>query len=133
MQTIDLGALATPELGDELSNIVERGYRGLPLPGQDGYDGVTHTSDRARAVTRAMLAAVRRAGGVEPLAAVDLLAAVKRDNPGHSDEWYAAYLARRAHFASGADMSTAPSLPASSGGGDGTSGHDGTGTPRRPA
>jgi hypothetical protein len=113
MQTIDLGALATPELNDELCDIVERSHRGLPLPGQDGYDGITHTSDRARAVAGAVLAAVRRAGGVAPMAAVDLLAAVKRDNPGHTDEWYSAYLARRAHFASGADMSTAPTLPPS--------------------
>jgi hypothetical protein len=110
MQTIDLGALAMPELSDELCNIVERSYRGLPLPGHPGDDGVPQTSDRAREVARAVLDAVRRAGGAEPVAG-DLLATVKRDNPGHTDEWYAAYLARRAHFASGADMRTAPTLP----------------------
>ena len=112
MQTFDLGALATSELNGELCNIVERSYRGMPLPGQAGDDSVPYTSDRARAVVRAMLTAVRRAGGAEPLTAVDLLATVQRDHPGRTDEWYAAYLARRAHFASGADMSRAPELPA---------------------
>jgi hypothetical protein len=111
MGTVDLDALATPELYVELCNIVERGRRDLPLPGQDGDDGVTHTGDRSQAVARAVLATLRRAGRAGQPTTVDLLAAVKRDSPGHTDEWYAAYLARRAHFASGADMSKAPGLP----------------------
>lgn len=111
METLDLDALTTAELYSEICNIVERGCRGLPLPGEDGDDGVRLTSEHAGAVTYAVLATVRRLAGAEPLV-VDLMERVKGDNPGYTEDWYAAYVARLLHFASGSDMSTAPELPA---------------------
>ena len=115
MGAIDLDVLMTPELYIELCNIIERGRRDLPLPGQPGDDGMAHTSDRAEAVGRAVFTALRRAGRAAQPTMAELLASVRRDSPGHTDEWYAAYLARRAHFASGGDMSKAPGLPAGKG------------------
>ena len=53
METLDLDALTTAELYSELCNIVERGCRGLPLPGDDGDDGDRLTSEHAGAVTYA--------------------------------------------------------------------------------
>ena len=111
MGAIDLDVLMTPELFIELCNIIERGRRDLPLPGQAGDDGMAHTSDRSEAVATTVFTALRRAGRAAQPTMAELLAAVRRDSPGHTDEWYAAYLARRAHFANGGDMSKAPVLP----------------------
>ena len=111
METLDLDALTTAELYSEICNIVERGCRGLPLPWEQGDDGIQLTSEHAGAVTYAVLATIRRLVGAEPVV-VDLMERVKGDNPGYTDDWYEAYCARLLHYASGADMSTAPELPA---------------------
>jgi hypothetical protein len=46
----------------------------------------------------------------------ELVAELREQHPGHTDEWYAAWMARAKHYLEhGGDMAGAPSFPAEEG------------------
>lgn len=107
MTLIDIEALSTPELYNDLCNIVERNYHDLPRPGSDDDDGIRYSSDEARAAANDILDAVYRVFGAER-PKVDPIEWVKGTFPGHTDAWYAAHLSQMLAYIRGEEL---PDLP----------------------